>query len=54
MYGNFVMYAGKQAEKTYYIDRHVAWFRLMKNILLVMAQTCKETITNTRMTNLNV
>ena len=38
---------------TYYIDRHVTWFWTMKNVLLMIAQTCKETITTTRMTNLN-
>ena len=39
----------KQAEKAKnFID--VAWFWTMKNILLMMAQTCKETTTNTRMT----
>ena len=36
-----------------YIDRYVDWFWTMKNILLMMAPTCKETTTTTRMTNLN-
>ena len=39
---------------TYYIDRHVFWFWTKKNILLMTAQTCKETTTTTRMTNINV
>ena len=39
---------------TYYIDRHVAWFWTMKDILLMVAQICKEMTTNTRMTNLYV
>jgi len=30
---------------TCYIDRHVDWFWTMKNILLMMGQTCKETTT---------
>ena len=56
-------YSEKQAEKakicvktlpTYYLDRHVAWFWTMKNILLMMAPTCKETKITTQMTNLNV
>ena len=42
----------KQAEKAKnFID--VAWFWTVKNILLIMAQTCKETTTTTQMTNLN-
>ena len=36
---------------TYYIDRHVAWFWTMKNILHMMVQTCKKTTTITWMTN---
>ena len=37
------------------IDRHVSWFWTMKNILLMIAKTCKETTTTTkRMTYLNV
>ena len=44
----------KQFVPTYYVDRHVAWFWTMKNILLMMAPTCKETTTTTRLINLNV
>ena len=40
--------------QTYYIDRHVAWFWTIKNILHMMVQTRKETTTTTRITNLNV
>ena len=56
-------YTEKQAEKaknlcknllTYYTDRNAAWFWMMKNISPMMAQTWKETIDITRMTNQNV
>ena len=39
---------------TYYTDRNAAWFWMMKNISPMMAQTWKETIDITRMTNQNV
>ena len=53
-------YTEKQAQKaknlsknllTYYIDRNAAWFWTMKNTLLLMAQTWRETTTTTRMTS---
>ena len=53
-------YREKQAEKANNFYKklanllYVAWFGMMKNILLMMAQTFKKATTNTRMTNLNV
>ena len=35
---------------TFYTDRNAAWFWKMKNTLLLMAQTWRETTTTTRMT----
>ena len=37
----------------HYKDRNVAWFSMIKTILLMTSQTCKETKITTRMKNQN-